>query len=246
MLSYRVLDEFRKLFDGVKYKHRDSSCGDWVAHHLYEDLYTLGKSGTLRGRIDAGKLVLNIQNRRRGIRARRGDGTLGELIPGVAVVMEPGFVVGRGPIANVEIGVEVKILAKAMIKQIGRVENDLRDQVAQFQRGANTPICVGIVGINHAEHCVSYEGDRAWRTDGVRHKHPSQEAEEAEQRLSAAVATKFDELVFLRYRATNEEPYPFEWVSYFDTFQDYGAALTRISRTYETRFNGSGHVKLDI
>ena len=101
------------------------------------------------------------------------------------------------------------------------------------------PICVGIVGVNHAQHCASYEGERIWRTDGGKNKHPFQEANEAERRLRDAVATKFDELVFIRYRATNEAPYPFEWVNYNDTFQDYGAALTRISRKYDTRFNGA-------
>ena len=75
--EYRVLEEFRKLFEGVKYKHRDSSRGDWVARHLYEDLYTLGTSEALRNRIDASNRVLNTQNRRRGITARRGDGTFG-------------------------------------------------------------------------------------------------------------------------------------------------------------------------
>ncbi len=75
-----------------------------------------------------------------------------------------------------------------------------------------------------------------WPTDGVRHKHPIQEAEIAEQRLREEVGTKFDELLFLRYKATNDEPYPFEWASYADTFQDYSAALTRISRAYDTRF----------
>ena len=243
MLTYRVLDEFCRLFDGVQYKHRDSSRGDWVARHLYEDLYALGKSKTLEHRINRHESVLNTQNRRRGIAARRGDGTFGELVPGVVAVVEPGFSVARGQISNVEIGVEVKILAKAMIKQIGRVENDLRDQVAQFHRGANAPICVGIVGINHADHCVSYEGDRTWPTDGLRHKHPKQEADEAERRLKDALsATKFDELIFLRYRATNEDPYPFEWVDDVETRLDYGAALTRISRAYEVRF---GSVQVD-
>ncbi len=42
--------------------------------------------------------------------------------------------------------------------------------------------------------------------------------------------------IFLRYKATNDPPYPFEWVNYVETFQDYGAVLTRISRTYDTRF----------
>ena len=235
-MTCRLLDEFRGLFDGKKYIHRDSSRGDWVAHHLYEDLHALGKSKLLKDRIEAREHVLNVQNTRRGVKARRGDGTFGELIPGIIAIVDPEFAVARGPIANVEIGVEVKILAKAMIKQIGRVQNDLRDQIDQFHRGAGTPICIGVVGINHADYCIGYEGDRAWKTDGSKHKHPIQEAVDAETRLRNEVAQKFDELLFLRYKATNDEPYPFEWVNYFETFQDYGAALTRISRAYDTRF----------
>lgn len=228
-MTYRLLDEFRGLFDGKKYIHRDSSRGDWVAHHLYEDLYALEKSRLLKQRIDSQSNVLNVQNKRRNIKARRGDGTFGELIPGVVAIVDAGFSVARGPIANVEIGIEVKILAKAMIKQIGRVQNDLRDQVAQFHRGAGTPICVAVVGINSAGYCVGYEKDRVWKTDGVEHKHPCQEASDAEARLLAEAAPKFDEFIVLRYKATNDPPFPFDWVDYFDTMQDYGAALTRIS-----------------
>lgn len=187
-------------------------------------------------RIASHEHVLNVQNKRRGIVARRGDGTFGELIPGIVAIVDPGFAVARGPVANVEIGVEVKILAKAMIKQISRVKTDLTNQVAEFNKGAGSPICVGIVGINHAAYCVGYEKDRVWRTDGKTHKHPFQEAAEAEARLQAETAGKFDEFIFLRYRATNDPPYPFEWVSYIDTFKDYSSALTRICRSYNTRF----------
>jgi hypothetical protein len=235
-MEYRLLAEFKGLFDGRKYLHRDSSRGDWVAHHLYEDLVSLGKSRLLVEGVTTREKVLNVQNKRRGITARRGDGTFGELIPGVEPIVDPGFAVARGPIANVEIGIEVKILAKAMIKQIDRVMNDLKGQVAHFQRGAGNPICVAVVGINHADHTVGYEGDRAWPTDGRKYLHPIQEAAEAEKRLRNEIAPKFDEFLILHYKATNEPPYPFEWVSYVDTFQDYGAALTRISREYDTRF----------
>jgi hypothetical protein len=236
-MTYRLLDEFRGLFEGKKYIHRDSSRGDWVAHHLYEDLFTLGKSKLLVTRISSREHVLNVQNQRQGIQARRGDGTFGELVPGIVAIIDPGFSVARGPIANVELGVEVKILAKAMIKQIGRVKTDMKQQIGEFHRGAGTPICIGIVGINHAAHSVSYEGpERVWRTDGKTHKHPIQEAADAERRLLHDVAPKFDEFLFLRYRATNEAPFAFEWVDYIDTFKDYGAVLTRISRTYDTRF----------
>ena len=55
---------------------------------------------------------------------------------------DAGYLVARGPIATVEIGIEVKILAKAMIKQIDRVINDLRNQVVQFKRGGGNPICI--------------------------------------------------------------------------------------------------------
>ena len=235
-MDYRLLVEFKGLFDGQKYKHRDSSRGDWVAIHLYEDLATHGKSKLLAERVAAREHVLNIQNKRRGIKARRGDGTFGELIPGMTAVVVSNFTVARGPIANVEIGAEVKILAKAMIKQIDRVMSDLKGQVAHFQSGAGNPICVGIVGVNYADYTIGYEGDRAYRTDGKKYLHPIQEAAEAENRLLNEMKSKFDEFLILKYKATNDPPYPFEWASFADTFQDYGAALTRISREYDTRF----------
>ncbi|MBI5479729.1 MAG: hypothetical protein HY906_12775 [Deltaproteobacteria bacterium] len=237
--KYELLEAFRELFAGKPYLHRSSNQGDLVACYLYEDLFTVGKSKLLRSRISEREWVLNRANRRQGIVARRGDGTFGELIPNIVAVVEPGFAVGRGPIANVEIGAEMKILAKAMIKQIDRVRNDLVGQVAQFKRGAGNPICVGIVGINHADHCIGYEGTRAFPTDGSKYAHPFQEAAEAEKRLRNDAAPAFDEFLFLRYRATNEAPYPFKWVDYDRTFRDYGAVLTRISRTYDSRF-GSG------
>ena len=152
------------------------------------------------------------------------------------MVIEPGFRIARGPVATVEIGAEVKILAKAMIKQIDRVMTDLQNQRREFFTAGGTPITVGIVGINHASRYVSFEGDKAWPTDGKTHKHPMQEALEAESRLTARVAAEFDEFLILRFRATNEPPYPFEWVDGLRTEMDYGAVLTRILRKYEARF----------
>lgn len=240
MASYRLLDEFRKTFEGKKYRHRDSSLGDWVALHLYEDLYDLGRSKHFVVGAKSREKVLNVQNKRRGIKARRGDGTFGELIPGMPSVVDLGFSVARGPIANVEVGAEAKFLSKAMIKQVGRVKTDLKNQVASFQRGAGNPICVAIIGVNWADYTIGYEGDRVWRTNGKNHKHPIQEAAEVEERIQAEIAPKFDELIVLRYRAPNdpdtEPPYQFSWVSFIDTFQDYGAALVRLSREYDTRF----------
>jgi len=236
--EFRLLAEFRGLFEGKVYRHRASNQGDFVAIQLYEDLVAINRSSRyIEAVINRRDRVLNVQNRRRGVRARRGDATLGEIIPGEKPVTDPDYAVARGPIATVEIGVEVKILAKAMIKQIDRVINDLRNQVTQFRRGVGNPICVAVVGINHAQMCVSYEGDRPFPTTGrAGFQHPIQEAAEAQRRLREQAQGLFDEFLILRFRATNTPPFPFMWVDYEATRLDYAAALTRISSRYQQRF----------
>lgn len=235
-MEYRLLEAFRATFAGKRYIHRDSSLGDLIAMQLYEDLYRVGRSTLLQERIDGRERVLNVQNLRRGIRARRGDGTFGELVPDVEPIEDQGYRVARGPIATVEVGAEVKILAKAMIKQIDRVIGDLVKQVGQFKRGAGDPVCIGIVGINSAQVARGYEGDRDFTTDGKKNKHPYQEAAEAERRIVEQAQPSFNEFLFLRYRATNIEPFPFEWVDFTRTSEEYGAVLIRISREYDRRF----------
>src|SRR5438093_12121084 len=198
--KYRLLERFRNVFEGTRYKHRDSSLGDSIAIELYEDLHNLHKSPKLVLRIEDCERGINVQNVRQGVKARRGDGTFGELIPGEDALALPGFKVARGPIATVEIGVEVKILAKAMIKQIDRVMSDLGNQVQHFKRKGGTPLCVGVVGINWSPVYTSYEGDRAWPTDGQEYAKPIQEAAQAEPRLREETAGNFDELLRLRFR----------------------------------------------
>lgn len=233
-MEFRLLTEFRRLFEGKVYKHRDSSQGDFVAMHLYEDLITIDRSPKLiEAAINRRDRVLNVQNKRRGVAARRGDGTFGEIIPGETPIIDGGYLVARGPIATVEIGTEIKILAKAMIKQIDRVINDLRNQVVQFKRGGGNPVCIAVIGINQAEGTIGYEGDRPFPTTGRQgFLHPFQEAPEAERRLRAEAAPEFDEFLALRFKATNTPPYPFEWVNYNETRLDYAAALSRISARY--------------
>jgi hypothetical protein len=203
--------------------------------HLYEDLYSLGRSKKFVCRVDTGISVLNTQNRRHGIKARRGDGSFGEIVPNVDPIKDDGFVVCRGPIATIEIGIEVKILMKAMIKQIDRVINDLKGQAAHFRTRGGNPICVGVVGINQAAYCTSYEGERAFQTDGKKYKHPIDEADEAERRLLQLAAPAFDEFLILRFEATNEPPYAFSWTNEKAALLDYGAILVRISQAYEIR-----------
>lgn len=216
--------------------HRASTQGDFVAMHLYEDLMQIGRSPKLVREIEERQRVLNVQNKRHGVRARRGDGTFGEIIPGETPIIDESYRVARGMVATVEIGVEVKILAKAMIKQIDRVISDLRNQVTEFGKGGGKPICVGIVGVNHAEKYVGYEGERSYPTTGKGgFLHPAQEAGEAERRLQELAAPAFDEFLILRYKATNEAPYPFGWVNSDETARDYAAVLTRISSKYQQR-----------
>jgi hypothetical protein len=234
-LDYQLLDAFRGLFDGHAYLHRRSNLGDHVAMHIYEDLHALGRSPRLVHRVNTGLSVLNTKNQRHGIRARRGDGSFGEIVPNAKPIKDEGFTVCRGPIATIEVGIEVKILMKAMIKQIDRVASDLRGQAEHFRSRGGNPICVGVVGINKADHCTSYEGERAYPTDGTKNKHPAQEAADAEARLIQHAAPAFDEFIILRFRATNEPPFPFAWVNGRTTQMDYGAALARISQAYEAR-----------
>jgi hypothetical protein len=188
-------------------------------------LYLLNKSAKLKDRIASGDRVQNTRNVRRGIDARRGDGTFGELIPGATPVWVPGLNVARGPIATVEIGVEVKILSKAMIRQSDRVMGNMEDQVRHFRAGRGQPIAIGVVGINHAERYTGYEGEKEWPTTGSgKYLHPVQEASAVEARIRARVAPHYDDLLFLRYRATNVPPYDFAWLDAGGTEMDYGAS----------------------
>jgi hypothetical protein len=94
---------------------------------------------------------------------------------------------------------------------------------------------VAIVGINYADVVTSYEGEREYRTDGEKYKHPIQEADQARRRL-AEVEPAFDEFMVFRFKAKNEPPYQYEWVDERETKQEYGAALMRISNEYQSRF----------
>jgi hypothetical protein len=232
-LTYRLLETFRELFEGKVFRHRSSNQGDRVAIQFFEDLYDLGRSQKYFDRVSKGLSVLNVANKRVGVLARRGDGSFGEIVPNVPPIAEAGYTVKRGPIATIEIGIEVKIVQKAMIRQIGRVISDLKDQLNHFKRKRGTPICVGVVGINHAPHYISYEGDKEWRTTGKgKYKHPYQEAGEVEKRLREEAAPSFDEFLILHFIATNSAPNDFKWVDENKTLLDYGAVLARVSNSF--------------
>jgi len=235
--DFALLETFRGLFAGKKYNHRNSSLGDLVASQLYEDLVSLDKSKLLTERVHRHESVANTKNLAIGKKTRRGDGAFGELVPTVAAITEKGMLVARGPVANIQIGAETKILAKAMIKQIDRVIGDLERQVAEFQKTGGNPITVAFVGINHAPAYTSYEGERPFPTDGKgNYRHPIQEAAEAEARLISRAKPAFFDFQILKFRATNVDPYPFEWVNHEQTRMEYSSVLIRISREYDKRF----------
>lgn len=235
-MSYKLLNEFCKLFEGVKYRHRVSTHGDRVAIFLYEDLFDLGRSPKFVTAVSARTRVLNTMNRAVGKKSRRGDGTFGERVPHIAADAVPGLAVAFGEVATIEIGTEVKVLAKAMRKQLDRVCTDLTNQVAEFRKHGGRPICVGLVGVNWAESYTSYEGRKSWPTDGKKYLHPLQEVEDVERDLRDRVRNNFDELVMLRFRASNKRPFDFAWVNQSQTEKEYASALMRISREYEARF----------
>jgi hypothetical protein len=234
--NFALLRAFRETFEGKKYNHRNSTLGDYVASQLYEDLVALNRSPTLTNRVHNHERVVNVSNKAVGRPSRRGDGTFGELVPTTVAITETGLLVARGEIANIEIGAETKILAKAMIKQIDRVIGDLVRQVEQFKQTGGNPICIGLVGVNFAKRYTSYEGPAEWPTDGKKRKHPVQEALDAESRLLAHARPSFDEFQILRFRAENTEPFAFEWVDHATTAKEYGALLVRLSREYDQRF----------
>jgi hypothetical protein len=226
-MDFRLLQAFENVFRGKLYRHRDSSQGDKVASYLYEDLYEVAeqRSPQFRTRVDEQSRVVNIRNASRGIKARRGDGTLGELNLGVTAET-----------ANVEIGVEVKIAAKAMIKQLDRVKGDLKKQVAEFQKGGLKPISVALVGVNYAPAYTSVEGDRLWPTNGKDRPHPAQEAPRAEAEIVEEARKVYDEVLVLRFKVSNVDPFPFVWANEATTRAEYGALLIRLCNLYKTRF----------
>jgi hypothetical protein len=228
-----LLDRFARTFQGVAYQHRSSTTGDRISECLFEDLLEINRSPKLIDGVTSGAIVLNRANRVSGqARKRRGDGTFGERAPSEQPTFEDGFRVGRAAVAEVQIGVEMKIMAKAMIKQVERVQSDLVRQSTVFRQMNSRAISVGIVGVNFAEYAIGYEGAREFRSTVP----PSREAPEVLRRLDEFVRPHLDELIVLKYKATNEAPFLFDWVGLASTEAEYSSALVRISNQYQQRF----------
>lgn len=227
-----LLDAFQSLFTGRLYKHRDSSQGDKIAAFLYDDLLALGRSPKLVQRIQQQISVAANTGKVFGRPGRRPDGTFGALVPGALAELCPPYTTARGPLARLEIGAEVKILATKMIAQIDRVLTGLSDQATTLASQNRSAIKVAIVGVNHAPAYTGWEGDRSFIAKAA----PAQEAAEIIRRVETRIRPLYDELLILPYSATNRPPYTFSWVQPTRTLHEYNAILLRVSDEYESRF----------
>jgi len=230
--EYRLLRQFEKTFQSGPYLHRNSQLGNRIADRLYEDLYLLSDHSRLRRDVDLERAVLNPKGISTGLRARHGDGSFGPIVPGHSPRPQRDSSVPLGPTAQVKIGAEVKILAKAMIKQIDRVSSDLCGQSRHFKTKSPHAVTVGLVGINLAGQYVSYEGSRKYPT-GEYGPHPFQEAPEAERRLWLHAEPCYDEFLILPFVATNEPPFEFRWWDASRTRDQYSSMLVRVLDRYE-------------
>jgi hypothetical protein len=204
---YRLLEAFEGAFRGQVYRHRVSTTGDTIAGYLYEDLFALRQSSKLIQRITNGEVAVNTGNQIKGKKGRRGNGTFGRVVPGNPLIGTPGLLVPRGLVAHLEIGAEVKIGATKLIAQVDRVINDLSNQAKIFRSLNPGVISVAIVGVNYADSYVGWEKDRHFPAKTP----PSREAADFAGRIERAVDKYYDELIILKFRATNTDPYDFHW-----------------------------------
>lgn len=232
-MNPHLFNALASLFTGKVYRHRASTQGDLLARYFYEDLYALPTQPPFHSRVSASDCVVNTTNVVPGRPGRRGDGTFGERLITSPAVLDPGFQVPVGLTTDIQIGVEVKILATAMIKQIDRVKSDLEKQARRFRTSHPDAIAVGIVCVNHASTYEGYEGERVFPKTGS--KAPASEAPRAIAQL-ADVRPHFDELLILPFEATNADPFPFRLLQGVATTNNYVAALQRTLRLYAARF----------
>ena len=233
--DFKLLLAFENLFRGRAYNHRNAALGNFVASHLFEDLYAGALSPKFKQRVDSQSCVVSVAGSTRGVKARRGDGTFGAAVPGSEPVNFPGFIVWHGMVALTQVGTEVKILAKSQLKRIDRVIVDLVSSATSLKAKSSRAITVAIAAVNFSEKYTGIEGTREFPVDRTPAR-AAQEAEETSRRLDAQVGPAFDEFLLLKFKATNRPPYPFGWLNVDSVRADYGAALVRIAHLYEQRF----------
>ncbi len=236
----RGLCNFKALFDKRAYLHRRPGNGDTVAFGLIEDLVASKLSTALFREASRGTSGIASGNARHGITVRRGDGTFGRFVPGTRAYEIEGSVLKKGMVSTVDIGIEVKILNKAMIKQVHDRIAGLQQQAEYFKRGKDrqpegNPVTIAVIGVNHASYTVGYEGERTYRTDGKKERHPCDEGDETVRRLKREVAPHYDEVIIIPYEATNEDPFPFRFKDETALYHEWDLMLSRVSAEYNKR-----------
>src|SRR5574341_1276501 len=207
--KFRLLETFRKTFAGTLYKHRDSTLGNKIGRQLFEDLFMHQVSEIYQDHVRRAMGVVNSGGRIQTPRAiRRNDSVFGKPPAGANLNLpEKGFSIREGPVAEPRIGCEVKILAKSQQKQIDRVISDLDNFGLRMKSLSPKCINVAIVGVNEESDYVGHEGRRAFK-----HKLRSQEPLQVIAKVREHLLDRYDELLVMRFRATNQTPYPFDWV----------------------------------
>jgi hypothetical protein len=231
--KFRLLEAFRRTFAGTLYKHRNSTLGNKIGRELFEDLLALLVSARYTEHVERGAGVVNSGGRIHSPRAiRRNDSIFGKPPAGVSLQARKGSLsIPEGPVAEPRLGCEVKIIAKSQQKQIDRVISDLENFSLRMKSLSRKCINVAIVGVNQESDYVGYEGERAFR-----HTLRDQEPVGVMAKLKEQLLGRYDELLILRFKATNQPPYPFAWVDAHRVELDYGSALTRVGGLYQRRF----------
>lgn len=231
--KFRLLEAFRTTFAGTVYKHRDSTLGNKIGRQLFEDLLALQVSIGYKEHAQQGAGLVNIGGKIHTPRAiRRNDSVFGKPPAGVTITLpRPGFMVAEGPVADPRVGCEVKILAKSQQKQIDRVINDLEGFALRMNSLTRECINVAVVGVNEESDYVGHEGERTFK-----HRLRDEEPGIIVAKLRERLLDRYNELLVVRFKATNQPPYPFTWVDAQRVEIDYGAALTRVGNLYQSRF----------
>jgi len=192
--GFRLLDAFESLFLGNAYKHRISTLGNFVATHLYEDLLEHAGSSKYMERVTSGKCAVNTAGSTRGVKARRGDGTFGMVVPGNSPDHIQGFAVLQGMVALTQIGAEFKIVATAHLKQIDRVITDLTGSAVSLKTKSPKAITVGFAAVNYSESWTGIEGTRSFPVQRKPAKALA-ESEETSRRLIELASPSYDEFL---------------------------------------------------
>lgn len=119
---------------------------------------------------------------------------------------------------------------------------DLTGSAVSLKEKSANAITVGFAAVNYSERWTGMEGTRSFPVERTP-KRALAASDETSRRLLEIARPAFDEFVLLRFRATNQEPFPFSWLNATGTAADYGAALVRIAALYEKRFRSTYQIR---